>query len=109
MVLISFLWWECPLFSHALFCSFAASIDNSTGSSSRNQSRFNDSDSYGPSKATSIQAGAVAFSIEEIFKATDNFSSANKIGEGGFGTVYKGKLKDGSLVAIKRAKKVNSL
>ncbi|XP_057513394.1 calmodulin-binding receptor-like cytoplasmic kinase 1 isoform X2 [Actinidia eriantha] len=77
----------------------------SSCSSNRTQSRFNDSDSYGPSKATSIQAGAVAFSIEEIFMATDNFSSANKIGEGGFGTVYKGKLKDGSLVAIKRARK----
>ncbi|GFZ01643.1 phosphate transporter 4;3 [Actinidia rufa] len=90
---------------HGQVIASSSSIDNSTGSSSQTQSRFNDSDSYGPSKATSIQAGAVAFSIEEIFKATDNFSSANKIGEGGFGTVYKGKLKDGSLVAIKRARK----
>ncbi|PSS09463.1 Calmodulin-binding receptor-like cytoplasmic kinase [Actinidia chinensis var. chinensis] len=90
---------------HGQVIASSSSIDNSTGSSSRTQSRFNDSDSYGPSKATSLQAGAVAFSIEEIFKATDNFSSANIIGEGGFGTVYKGKLKDGSLVAIKRARK----
>ncbi|KAL5991578.1 hypothetical protein ACLOJK_012487 [Asimina triloba] len=45
------------------------------------------------------------FSIAEIFKATRNFSMANRIGEGGFGFVYKGMLDNGSLVAVKRAKK----
>ncbi|CAL5388608.1 unnamed protein product [Camellia sinensis] len=77
---------------------------NSTGSS-RSQMRSKFSDSSGSSVATNGQVGTVAFSIEEIYKATDNFSTANKLGEGGFGTVYKGKLKDGSFVAIKRAKK----
>lgn len=48
-----------------------------------------------------------SFSFEDICKATANFSPENKIGEGGFGTVYKGRLKDGSLVAVKRAKKVH--
>ncbi|THG12455.1 calmodulin-binding receptor-like cytoplasmic kinase 1 isoform X2 [Camellia sinensis] len=81
-----------------------SSIDNSTGSS-RSQTRSKFSDSSGSSVASNGQVGTVAFSIEEIYKATDNFSTANKLGEGGFGTVYKGKLKDGSFVAIKRAKK----
>ncbi|PPD77709.1 hypothetical protein GOBAR_DD25362 [Gossypium barbadense] len=49
--------------------------------------------------------GSMKFTIEEIFKATRNFSPAFKIGQGGFGTVYKGKLDGGTLVAIKRAKK----
>ncbi|KAK4733234.1 hypothetical protein R3W88_007495 [Solanum pinnatisectum] len=33
--------------------------------------------------------------------ATDNFREINKIGAGGFGPVYKGKLEDGQLVAVK--------
>lgn len=46
------------------------------------------------------------FTMEEILKATRNFSPAFKIGQGGFGTVYKGRLDDGTFVAIKRAKQV---
>ncbi|KAJ7962992.1 Serine/threonine protein kinase [Quillaja saponaria] len=42
------------------------------------------------------------FSIECIAKATDNFSSANKLGQGGDGPVYKGKLMDGQEIAVKR-------
>ncbi|CAM0883597.1 unnamed protein product [Alopecurus aequalis] len=45
------------------------------------------------------------FSFHEICVATLNFSEQNKIGKGNFGTVYKGKLRDGSIIAVKRAKK----
>ncbi|XP_039685042.1 probable receptor-like protein kinase At2g23200 [Medicago truncatula] len=38
---------------------------------------------------------------KELSKATDNFSPANKIGEGGFSSVYMGRLKNGKLAAIK--------
>ncbi|KAL2496254.1 G-type lectin S-receptor-like serine/threonine-protein kinase [Forsythia ovata] len=37
-----------------------------------------------------------------ITKATDNFSINNKLGEGGFGPVYKGLLEDGQEIAVKR-------
>ncbi|MFS7960454.1 putative protein kinase RLK-Pelle-DLSV family [Helianthus anomalus] len=40
--------------------------------------------------------------LYKIAKATDNFSVSNKIGEGGFGPVYKGVLEDGQEVAVKR-------
>ncbi|XP_065027018.1 LEAF RUST 10 DISEASE-RESISTANCE LOCUS RECEPTOR-LIKE PROTEIN KINASE-like 1.4 isoform X2 [Musa acuminata AAA Group] len=42
------------------------------------------------------------FKYEELQKATGGFSSSNQLGDGGFGTVYKGNLRDGRTVAIKR-------
>ncbi|KAF2285915.1 hypothetical protein GH714_008933 [Hevea brasiliensis] len=42
------------------------------------------------------------FSFRSVAAATQNFSAANKLGEGGFGPVYKGKLLRGGEVAVKR-------
>ncbi|KAK7335232.1 hypothetical protein VNO80_27009 [Phaseolus coccineus] len=42
------------------------------------------------------------FTLREIKVATNNFDVANKIGEGGFGPVYKGCLSDGTLIAVKQ-------
>ncbi|KAL0012448.1 hypothetical protein SO802_007556 [Lithocarpus litseifolius] len=42
------------------------------------------------------------FDFASISTATDNFSDSNKLGEGGFGTVYRGILSDGKQVAVKR-------
>ncbi|CAN1249016.1 Cold-responsive protein kinase 1 [Linum perenne] len=41
------------------------------------------------------------YSYKELQVATGNFNRASKIGEGGFGSVYKGTLKDGTVAAIK--------
>ncbi|KAF5478041.1 hypothetical protein F2P56_004633 [Juglans regia] len=40
--------------------------------------------------------------LTTIVNATDNFSSNNKLGEGGFGAVYKGTLPEGQVIAVKR-------
>ncbi|CAL0303725.1 unnamed protein product [Lupinus luteus] len=42
------------------------------------------------------------FSLRQIKAATNNFDPANKIGEGGFGPVYKGVLPDGDVIAVKQ-------
>ncbi|PHT90633.1 G-type lectin S-receptor-like serine/threonine-protein kinase [Capsicum annuum] len=42
------------------------------------------------------------FDLSTITNATDKFSDANKLGEGGFGSVYKGHLTDGQVIAVKR-------
>ncbi|XP_055960321.1 probable LRR receptor-like serine/threonine-protein kinase At2g23950 isoform X2 [Mercurialis annua] len=46
------------------------------------------------------------FTFRQLQLATDSFSSKNILGAGGFGNVYKGKLGDGTLVAVKRLKDV---
>ncbi|KAM0887996.1 hypothetical protein ACQ4PT_028599 [Festuca glaucescens] len=48
-------------------------------------------------RATNIQL----FSYEEIKRATNNLDPINKLGRGGFGTVYKGTFGDGTAFAAK--------
>ncbi|CAN8259345.1 unnamed protein product [Cochlearia groenlandica] len=43
-----------------------------------------------------------SFSLRQIKVATDDFSPANKIGEGGFGPVHKGTMTDGTVIAVKQ-------
>ncbi|KAI5084737.1 hypothetical protein GOP47_0000906 [Adiantum capillus-veneris] len=46
----------------------------------------------------------VWFTLNEIRAATGNFSRQNMVGMGRYGNVYKGKLPNGSVVAVKRFK-----
>ncbi|XP_015868178.3 cysteine-rich receptor-like protein kinase 26 isoform X2 [Ziziphus jujuba] len=49
----------------------------------------------------------VQFDFGAIKAATDDFSDANKLGEGGFGAVYKGRLSNGQYIAVKRLSKTS--
>ncbi|CAL9202996.1 unnamed protein product [Musa hybrid cultivar] len=49
-----------------------------------------------------------SFDLSTIKAATNNFSVGNKLGEGGFGIVYKGGLRDGKYIAVKMLSKCSS-
>ncbi|KAL0352513.1 UNVERIFIED_CONTAM: putative serine/threonine-protein kinase PBL21, partial [Sesamum calycinum] len=55
-------------------------------------------------KESNSQKGNVArsFTFKELAMATQNFRDANLIGEGGFGSVFKGRLESGLVVAVKQ-------
>ncbi|XP_030929940.1 probable leucine-rich repeat receptor-like serine/threonine-protein kinase At3g14840 isoform X3 [Quercus lobata] len=51
-------------------------------------------------KGLDLQTGS--FTLRQIRAATNNFDVSNKVGEGGFGSVYKGLLSDGTAIAVKQ-------
>ncbi|KAJ4838361.1 hypothetical protein Tsubulata_041371 [Turnera subulata] len=65
---------------------------------------------YGPSVSAisavpeflGIDSRPYTFSYAELKTATEDFNPENKLGEGGFGPVYKGKLNDGRVIAVKQ-------
>ncbi|XP_058197197.1 G-type lectin S-receptor-like serine/threonine-protein kinase RKS1 isoform X5 [Rhododendron vialii] len=74
---------------------------------------------FSPDTTTSLEASSMGkhfdesgtnpelpyFDLSIIVSATNNFSLDNKLGEGGFGTVYKGRLPNGQEIAVKRLAK----
>jgi predicted Ser/Thr protein kinase len=59
------------------------------------------------SAAGSWQEGR-ALTIADVSKATSNFSEKNMIRQGRSSTMYRGKLKDGSQIAVKCVRKVRN-
>ncbi|KAJ9566844.1 hypothetical protein OSB04_002810 [Centaurea solstitialis] len=67
---------------------------------------FNDCDLNDETgKSEIITEQSLHFELGMIQEATNNFSVENKIGEGGFGGVYKGVLHNGNEIAVKRLAK----
>ncbi|KAF8387631.1 hypothetical protein HHK36_026284 [Tetracentron sinense] len=50
----------------------------------------------------SISESHLSFKYDDLRKATNDFDLGNKIGQGGYGSVYKGILADGREIAVKR-------
>ncbi|RWW64547.1 hypothetical protein BHE74_00028203 [Ensete ventricosum] len=57
-----------------------------------------------PSPGVALGFSKSTFTYEELATATDDFSDANLLGQGGFGYVHRGALADGKEVAIKQLK-----
>ncbi|XP_022876891.1 G-type lectin S-receptor-like serine/threonine-protein kinase At4g27290 [Olea europaea var. sylvestris] len=48
------------------------------------------------------------FDLSTVSRATNNFSTNNKLGQGGYGPVYKGVLENGQEIAVKRLSKTST-
>ncbi|XP_004295399.1 PREDICTED: G-type lectin S-receptor-like serine/threonine-protein kinase RKS1-like [Fragaria vesca subsp. vesca] len=56
---------------------------------------------------SSISSDLPFFDLTTVAAATNSFSAANKLGTGGFGSVYKGVLSNGKEIAVKRLSKTS--
>ncbi|XP_030954774.1 receptor-like serine/threonine-protein kinase SD1-6 [Quercus lobata] len=61
-----------------------------------------------PEDLSSNASNLQVFSYSAINAATNNFSSENKLGEGGYGPVYKAKLRNGQEIAVKRLSRTSN-
>ena len=59
------------------------------------------------SSEVTVEKTTKLFSSKDLEKATDNFNVNRILGQGGQGTVYKGMLIDGKIVAVKRSKVID--
>ncbi|EPS72702.1 hypothetical protein M569_02055, partial [Genlisea aurea] len=55
-----------------------------------------------PAELSGLDLQTGLFTLRQIKAATNNFDPALKLGEGGFGSVYKGSLSDGTIIAVKQ-------
>ncbi|KAI8525232.1 hypothetical protein RHMOL_Rhmol13G0213900 [Rhododendron molle] len=72
------------------------------GSHNQRQTRTHHVDESTDSKEQEDGREMLYFDLKTIDVATNGFSDGNKLGQGGFGPVYKGKLHNGKEIAVKR-------
>lgn len=77
--------------------------NNTTGSlSTLTATSATSNTSSGTENSHLIEAGNLIISVQVLRKVTNDFAPQNELGRGGFGTVYKGELEDGTKIAVKR-------
>ncbi|PRQ32600.1 putative protein kinase RLK-Pelle-LRR-IX family [Rosa chinensis] len=76
---------------------------NTNGSlSTRTGTTYLSNNSSGTQSSQMIDSGNLVISVQVLRKVTNNFAPEKELGHGGFGTVYKGELEDGTNLAVKR-------
>ncbi|XP_042033887.1 proline-rich receptor-like protein kinase PERK3 isoform X1 [Salvia splendens] len=85
---------------------YAPIISNQKRRPSRN--RYSDVPVLCVTCGLKTELDAVRYNYPEIKLATNNFSPDNLLGEGGYGHVYKGELKDGQHIAAKVRKEAST-
>ncbi|CAN0924192.1 G-type lectin S-receptor-like serine/threonine-protein kinase RKS1 [Linum grandiflorum] len=107
---VTLLWIVCILFAYALFKRWRKrKARKATERRIRNLFYPREDSSYLQDtmvtkeiKRSKLYPELPFFSLNVIRAATNNFSYVNKLGKGGFGSVYKGKFPSGEEVAVKR-------
>lgn len=74
--------------------------NNTNSTATGNSSASRDNSGFGDSHV--IETGNLVISVQVLRNVTNNFSSENELGRGGFGVVYRGELDDGTKIAVKR-------
>ncbi|KAK4398441.1 G-type lectin S-receptor-like serine/threonine-protein kinase [Sesamum angolense] len=62
----------------------------------------------GPEESHKEDLELPMFDLSTVTRATNDFSISNKLGEGGFGPVYRGMLEDGKEIAVKRLSRTST-
>ncbi|TMW82120.1 hypothetical protein EJD97_006781 [Solanum chilense] len=70
----------------------------------RNKIGSNNNQEKGDEETRTLQI----FTFDEMKEATNSFSVENELGKGGYGPVYKGKLRNGREIAVKRLSETSS-
>lgn len=89
---------NCLTNSNCLFNAHAHSTVNINASPEVKGGCFYVAGRTPPAKFRGVQV----FTYKELELATDNFSEANVIGNGDFGVIYRGVLRDGTVAAVKK-------
>ncbi|XP_050367344.1 receptor protein kinase TMK1-like [Argentina anserina] len=80
----------------------AVSSNNYGSLSTKTGTTYFSNNSSGTDSSHMIESGSLVISVQVLRKVTNNFAPENELGRGGFGTVYKGELEDGTSMAVKR-------
>ncbi|XP_022142500.1 receptor-like kinase TMK3 [Momordica charantia] len=80
----------------------SVSNKNTGNLSNQTETSMTSTNSGGTENSHVIEDGNLVVAVQVLRKVTNDFSPENELGRGGFGTVYKGELEDGTKIAVKR-------